>query len=76
MQVIVELAFIDELWMVGIDRLDFDGDFEVGFGVDGLVDLTEGSFIDLSDDLEVFSNFFQHLWHLFYSLKLNYKKEI
>jgi len=52
--------------VVGIDGLDFDGDFKVGFSVDGLVDFTKGTFVNLSDYLEVFSNFLEHLWHLFY----------
>lgn len=63
-QVVVEFALVDELWVIGVCGFDFDGDFEVGFGVDGLVNLAEGSFIDLSDDLEVFTNLFKHLGHL------------
>ena len=66
MQIIVEFALIDKLWMVRIDRLDFDGDFKVSFGVDGLVDFTKGTFVNLSDYLEVLADFFEHLWHLFY----------
>lgn len=66
MQIIVEFAFVDKLWMIGIDWFDFNSDFKIGFGVDGLVDLSEGTFVNLSDYLEVFSNFLEHLWHLFY----------
>jgi hypothetical protein len=39
--------------MFGIDWLHFNGDLEVGLGVDGLVDLSEGSLIDFADDFEV-----------------------
>lgn len=49
--------------MIGIDRLDFDCNLQVSSSIDSLVDLTEGSLIDFSDNLKVFANFFEHLGH-------------
>ena len=49
--------------MLGIFGLEFDGDFQIGFGVDALVDLAEGSFVDLPEDLVVFSYLFGDLRH-------------
>ena len=62
-EVVVEFAFVDELGVVGICGLDLNCDFEVGFGVDGLVDLSEGSLINFADDLEVLADFLKHLGH-------------
>ena len=56
-EVVVKFAFVDELGVVGVDWLNFDSDLEVGLGVDGLVDLSEGAFVDFSDDLEVLAYF-------------------
>lgn len=63
MQVIIKFALVNELGMVRVDGLDFDGDFEVGLGVDGLINLSESPFVNLSDDLEVLSHFLKHLRH-------------
>lgn len=63
MKVVVELALIDELWVIRIDWLNFDGNFKVGLGVDGLVDLSEGSLVNFADDFEVLPYLLQHLWH-------------
>jgi hypothetical protein len=63
-EIVVKLAFIDQLRMIWVYRLDFDGDFKVCFGVDGLIYLPEGSLINFPDDLEVFSNLLKHLRHV------------
>jgi hypothetical protein len=70
-EVVVEFAFVNELWVIRVCGFDFDGHFQVCFGVNGLVNLSEGSFIDLSDDLEVFTNLFKHLGHLDSVIKNN-----
>jgi hypothetical protein len=70
-EVVVEFAFVDELWVIRVCGFDFDGHFQVCFGVDGLVNLSKGSFIDLSDDLEVFTDLFKHLGHLDSVIKNN-----
>ena len=75
-EVVVELALVDQLWVIGVCGFDFDGDFQVGFGVDGLVNLPEGSFIDLSDDLEVLTHLFKHLGHLDSVIKKIIRKKI
>jgi len=63
MEVVVEFAFVNQLWMVGVGGFDLDGNLEVGLCVDSLVNLPEGSFIDFSDDFEVFANLLKHLRH-------------
>lgn len=63
MEVVVEFAFINKLGVIRVGGFDFDGDFEVGFGVDSLVDFPEGSLIDFSDDFEVLAHFLKHLRH-------------
>jgi len=62
-KIVVELAFINQLGMIRVDRLNFDSDFKVGFGVDGLINLSKGSLINFSDDFEVLSDFLKHLRH-------------
>ena len=52
-KVIIKLAFIDELRMICSNWLQLDGNFQIGSSVDGLIDLAEGSLIDLSNNLEV-----------------------
>jgi hypothetical protein len=52
-QIVVKLAFVDQLRMLSVHWLHFDGHLEVGLGVDGLIDLSEGSLVDLADDFEV-----------------------
>lgn len=49
--------------MLGIFGLEFDCNFQIGFGVDALVDLSEGSLVDLPEDLVVFSYLFRDLRH-------------
>jgi hypothetical protein len=43
--------------MFSVYRLDLDRYFEICFGIGGLVNLSEGSFINLSDDFEIFTDF-------------------
>jgi hypothetical protein len=62
-KIVVKLALIDELGVFGVCGLNLNGDFEVGLGVDGLEDLSEGALINLADDLEVFADLLQHLRH-------------
>ena len=63
MEVIVKFALVDELGVFCVYGFDLDCDFKVGLCVDGLVDLSEGAFVDLADDFEVFTHFLQHLRH-------------
>lgn len=63
MQVVVEFALVDELGVVGVDWFDFNCHLQAGFGVDGLIDLPERTFVDLPNDLEVLSHALQHLRH-------------
>lgn len=39
--------------MLGVDGFDLNSHLKVGLGVDGLVDLSEGTLVDLTDHLEV-----------------------
>lgn len=64
MQVVVEFAFVDQLGVIWIYGLDFYSHFQVGFGIDRLVDLAECAFVNFFGDFEVFANFFNHLWHV------------
>ncbi len=63
MEVVVEFTFVNKLGVIRVGRFNFDSDFKVSFGVDGLVNLSEGTFVDLSDDLEVLADLFEHLRH-------------
>lgn len=63
MKVVVEFALVNQLRVVRADGLDFDCHFEVGLGVDGLVDLAKSALVNLSDDFEVFSHLLKHLRH-------------
>ena len=58
--------------MLSIALLEFDGNFEVGLGVDALIDLSEGSLIKFFDNFVVLANLLRNLRHLI-SIKLNYK---
>jgi hypothetical protein len=49
--------------MISVDRFNFDSHLQVSFGVDGLVDLSKGALINLSDDLKVLSHLLKHLRH-------------
>jgi hypothetical protein len=62
-QIVVELALVDQLGVFCVDGLDLHGHLEVCLCVYGLVDLPEGALVDLADDLEVFTHLFQHLRH-------------
>ncbi len=62
-EVVVEFAFVNQLRVVSSGRFNFYCNFQVGLGVDGLVDLSESSLVDLPDDLEVFSHLLKHLRH-------------
>lgn len=53
MQIVVEFAFVDQLWMFGVGRFYFNRNFEVSFGVDGLVDLAKCTLVNFSDDFEI-----------------------
>lgn len=66
MQVIVKLAFIDQLRVVRVHRLDFHCHFQVSASVDCLVDLPKRSFVNFPDNFKIFAHFFQHLWHQIY----------
>jgi len=71
-KVIVEFALIHQLRVFSGALLEFDGNFEVGLGVDPLVDLSEGSLIKFLDNFVVLANLLRNLRHLI-SIKLNYK---
>lgn len=59
MQVIVELAFVDQLRVLCRDPFRLDRHLEIGLGVDGLEDLAKGALADLLDDFEVLAYFLQ-----------------
>ncbi len=63
MKVVVEFTLVNKLRVFGIYGLNFHCNFEIGLGIDGLVDLSEGSFINLANDFEVLANLLQHLRH-------------
>jgi len=63
-QVVVKFALIHQLRVLGVHRLELDGNFEVGFDVQALEDLAEGSLIDFANYLVVFPNFLWHLRHV------------
>ena len=63
MKVIVEFALIHQLRVFSGALLEFDGNFEVGLGVDPLVDLSEGSLIKFLDNFVVLANLLRNLWH-------------
>ena len=48
--------------MLSVALLEFDGNFEVGLGVDPLVDLSEGSLIKFLDNFVVLANLLRNLW--------------
>ena len=63
MEIVVEFALIDQLGMIRIDRLNFDGDFQVSPSVDGLIYFSEGSFLNFPNYFETLSDLLQWLWH-------------
>ena len=71
MQVVVQLALVDQLRVLSGDRLHLNGHVQVGLGVDGLVDLAESALVDLAYDLEILAHLLQHLRH---SYLLYYKQ--
>lgn len=59
MQVVVELALVEQLRVLRGHALRLDRHLQVGLGVDCLEDLPEGALADLLDDLEVLAHFLQ-----------------
>jgi hypothetical protein len=64
-KVVVEFALVHKLRMFCVGWLEFDGNFEIGLGVDALVDLSEGSLIELADDFVILADLFRNLRHSF-----------
>jgi hypothetical protein len=58
-QVVVELALVDQLRVLCRDAFGLDCHFQVGLGVDGLEDFSEGALADLLDDFEVLAHFLE-----------------
>lgn len=56
MEIVIQLALIDQLWMIGVGGFNFDGNLEVGFGVDGLVDLSECTLVNFTDNFEILTH--------------------
>ena len=56
-EIVVKLTFVYQLGVFGIDGFYLHCNFKIGLGVDCLVDLSEGSLINLSDDFEVLADF-------------------
>jgi hypothetical protein len=56
-EVVIKLAFVYQLRMFSVYGFHFHSDFEIGLSVDGLVDFSERSLINLSDDFEIFADF-------------------
>ena len=56
-EVVVKLTFVYQLGVFGIDGFYLDCNFKIGLGVDCLINLSEGPFINLSDDFEVLADF-------------------
>ena len=69
-EVVIELALVDELGILGADWFEFDCDLKVGFGVDALVDLSECSLVDFPYDFVIFPNLLNHLRHFKLALKI------
>ena len=63
MEVIVQFAFVEELRMISVGGLKFDGYLEICLGIDALIDLSECAFIELADDFVVFADLFGYLGH-------------
>ncbi len=63
MQVVVQLALVNQLWVLGIYGLHLYCHLEVRFGIYCLVDLSKCAFIDLADYLEILADLLQHLRH-------------
>lgn len=63
MQVVVQLAFVNQLRMIGSDGFQLHGHLQVRLDVDSLIDLAEGALVNLPDDLKVLAYSFKHLWH-------------
>jgi len=57
MEVVVEFAFVYQLRVFSVHRFNLHGNFKICLSVDGLVDFSEGSFINLPDDFEVLADF-------------------
>ena len=63
MEVIVQLAFVEELRMFGVGRLKFDGHFKIGLGIDALIYLAECPFSNFTDQLEIFTYLLRQMGH-------------
>jgi hypothetical protein len=61
MKVVVEFTFIDELRVIRVNGLDFNGNLKIGTSIDGLVDLTKSTLINFSYNFKISANLFQHL---------------
>ncbi len=55
-EVVVKLAFVYQLGMFGVHGFYLHCNFKIGLGVDCLVDLSESSLINLSDDFEILAD--------------------
>lgn len=56
MEIVIQFALIDQLWMIGVGGFDFDGNLEVCFSVNGLVDLSECTLVNFTDNFEVLTH--------------------
>ena len=64
MEVIVQLTLVEELWMLSGSILEFNSDFEVGLGIDALIDLPESPFSYFFDYLKILANFLREVGHV------------
>jgi hypothetical protein len=63
MQIVVQLALIDKLRVIRTNRLKLNSYLQIGLNVDGLIDLTKGTLVNLSNNLKVLADPLQHLRH-------------
>jgi hypothetical protein len=63
MEIVVELAFVNELRVLSIHGLHLYCDFEVGFCVYSLKDFPKSALVNFPDDFEVLPYLLKHLWH-------------
>jgi hypothetical protein len=62
-EVVVEFALVQSCGCSVAVGSNLTGHFEVGLGVDALVDLSKCSFVQFADDLVVLANFLGNLRH-------------
>jgi hypothetical protein len=60
-EVVVQLALLEELRVLAVGMLKLDGDFHVGLHVYALVDRPERPLIDFTQKLIVFAHPLHHL---------------